>query len=172
MDETYIGGKAYGVGAGWRKKRKELKEVVVGIKQRDGDLRLIHTQDARLETLAQCIKLHVRSDVEAIMTDELGAYPGAIRLAGHDESKHFTVNHSKKIWAEGEITTNGIESAFSLFKRGVVGSFHHISAKHLHRYLNEFSHRFNRRKMPTRFNDLVSRSGQTSPLTYRELIGR
>ena len=111
-------------------------------------MRLIHTPDAKIETLAECLKLHVSSDVDAIMTDELPAYPKALMLAGHNEAKHFTVNHSHQIWVDGNVTTNGIESAFSLFKRGIVGSFHHVSGKHLHRYLNEFSHRFNRRKMP------------------------
>ena len=169
MDESYIGGTKRG-----RKYqgRRDHKACVVGIKQRGGDLRLIHAPDAKIETLARYLKLHVSSDVEAIMTDELPAYPKALEISGHDPDKHYTVNHSARIWAEGEITTNGIESAFSLFKRGIVGSFHHISAKHLHRYLNEFSHRFNRRKMPTRFNDLVSRSGQTSPLFYRDLVGK
>jgi transposase-like protein len=170
MDETYVGGKAAGAGHGWRKRQRELKQVVVGIKQRGGNLRLMHAPDARIETLAECLRLHVSRDVEAIMTDELPAYPAAIELAGHDEGKHRTVNHSAKVWVDGIATTNGIESAFSLFKRGIVGSFHSISAKHLHRYLSEFNHRFNRRKMPERFTDLVARSGRTGPLTYRELV--
>ena len=169
MDETYLGGKVRGK---TQREVKKLKQVVVGIKQRGGDLRLIHSPDAKIETLAENLKLHVSSNVDAIMTDELPAYPKALMLAGHDEAKHFTVNHSAQVWVDGNVTTNGIESAFSLFKRGVVGSFHHISAKHLHRYLSEFNHRFNRRKMPTRFNDLVSRSGQTSPLFYRDLVGK
>jgi transposase-like protein len=172
MDETYVGGKATGAGSGWRKRQKELKQVVVGIKQRGGELRLIHAPDAKIETLARYLKDHVSADVEAIMTDELPAYPKALILAGHDEGKHFTVNHSHKVWVDGIATTNGIESAFGLFKRGIVGSFHHVSAKHLHRYLSEFDHRFNRRKMPARFTDLVARSGRTSPLPYRELVGQ
>jgi transposase-like protein len=170
MDETYLGGKAIGAGSGWRKRQPKLKQVVVGIKQRGGKLRLIHAPDAKIETLAGCLKQHVSADVTAIMTDELPAYPAALRMAGHGEEKHFTVNHSAKVWVDGIVTTNGIESAFSLFKRGIVGSFHHVSAKHLHRYLSEFDHRFNRRNMPTRFIDLVSRTGQTSPLPYRELV--
>jgi len=63
--------------------------------------------------------------------------------------KHKTLNHSREIWVDGSTTTNGIESAFSLFKRGVIGSFHQISIKHLHRYLSEFETRFNARKQTT-----------------------
>jgi transposase-like protein len=168
MDECYLGGKVRGK---TQREVKKLKQVVVGIKQRGGDLRLIHAPDAKIETLAGCLERHVSLDVDAIMTDELPAYPRAVALAGHDGAKHKTVNHSARVFVDGDITTNGIESAFGLFKRGVVGSFHHISAKHLHRYLSEFDHRFNRRKMPARFTDLVARSGRTSPLPYRELVG-
>jgi transposase-like protein len=169
MDESYLGGKIRGK---TQREVKKLKQVVVGIKQRGGNVRLIHAPDAKIETLAGYLKQHVSADVTAIMTDELPAYPKALRLSGHDEEKHYTVNHSAEIWVDGNVTTNSIESAFSLFKRGIVGSFHHVSAKHLHRYLSEFNHRFNRRKMPARFTDLVTRSGQTSPLPYRELVGR
>ena len=140
------------------------------MKQRGGNVRLIHAPNAKIETLAGIIEEHVSADVAQIMTDELPAYPAALRLAGHDEGKHFTVNHGKQIFVEGNVTTNGIESAFSLFKRGIIGSYHHVSAKHLHRYLSEFDHRFNRRKTPTKFIDLVTRTGQTSPLPYRKLV--
>jgi transposase-like protein len=168
MDETYIGGKIKN--KHWKRKEFNTKQVVVGMKQRGGNVRLIHAPNAKIETLAGIIEEHVSADVAQIMTDELPAYPAALRLAGHDEGKHFTVNHGKQIFVEGNVTTNGIESAFSLFKRGIIGSYHHVSAKHLHRYLSEFDHRFNRRKTPTKFIDLVTRTGQTSPLPYRKLV--
>jgi transposase-like protein len=167
MDESYVGGKRRG-----RKYqgRKDHKQCVVGIKQRNGELRFFHAPDAKIETLAKYLKDNVSADVDAIMTDELPAYPKALRLSGHDAEKHKTVNHSKDVYVIGDITTNGIESAFSLFKRGVVGSFHKISIKHLQRYLNEFQHRFNHRKSDDRFEAMVSRTGQTSPLPYHALI--
>jgi hypothetical protein len=56
MDETCIGGKAKGVGNSWRRRHKKLKQVVVGIKQRNGDLRFFHTIDAKLGTLAKYIR--------------------------------------------------------------------------------------------------------------------
>jgi transposase-like protein len=170
MDETYLSGKARGAGSNWRRRQKELKQVVVGIKERGGRVKMIHAPDAKIETLAKYLKEHVSADVEAIMTDELPAYPKALRLSGHDANKHFTVNHSAKIYVDGNITTNGIESAFSLFKRGVIGSYHRISIKHLHRYLSEFETRFNQRKSADRFGSTVSAMLHGTPMPYRELV--
>lgn len=166
MDETYLGGRAKG--RDWRK-RKDAKLVIVGIKQRAGNLRLIHAPDAKIETLAKYLKEHVSADVEAIMTDELPAYPKALRLSGHDGAKHKTVNHTAKIYVDGNITTNGIESAFSLFKRSVIGSFHRLSIKHLHRYLSEFETRFNARKADDRFNPTLRAMLSVEPMPYAEL---
>ena len=115
-------------------------------------MRLIHAPDAKIETLARYLKEHVSANVEAIMTDELPAYPKALRLSGDDVMKHKTVNHTAKIYVDGDITTKGIESAFSLFKRAFIGSFHRVSIKHLHRCLSEFETRFNARKAEDRFN--------------------
>lgn len=170
MDETYLGGKAHGAGSNWRRRQKELKQVIVGIKERGGRVRMFHAPDAKIETLAKYIKEHVSADVEAIMTDELPAYPKALRLALVDKNKHFTVNHSAKIYVEGNITTNGIESAFSLFKRAVIGSYHRISIKHLHRYLSEFETRFNARKADDRFNPTLRRMLGVEAMPYAELI--
>ncbi len=170
MDETYLGGKALGAGSDWRRRQKELKQIIVGIKERGGRIKMIHAPDAKIETLAQYIKDHVSADVEAIMTDELPAYPRALRLSGHDAGKHFTVNHSAKIYVDGNITTNGIESAFSLFKRAVIGSYHRISIKHLHRYLSEFETRFKARKADDRFNPTLRRMLGVEPMPYAELV--
>ena len=62
------------------------------------------------------------------------------------------------------------ESAFSLFKRGIVGSFHKISIKHLHRYLSEFEMRFNERENPEGFELVVSRAAKTATMPYRQLV--
>jgi transposase-like protein len=168
MDETYLGGKIRN--RQWRRPEFNTKQVVVGIKQRGGKLRLFHAPDAKIETLAAYIKEHVSADVEAIMTDELPAYPKALRIAGQDEIKHKTVNHSAEIYVDGDVTTNGIESAFSLFKRGVIGSFHRISIKHLHRYLSEFETRFNGRLADDRFEPTLRRMLGIEPMPYAELI--
>ncbi len=99
------------------------------------------------------------------------AYPKALRLSGHDVEKHRTVNHSREIWVDGNTTTNGIESAFSLFKRGVIGSFHKISIKHLHRYLSEFETRFNARKADDRFNPHAQGDARSRAYALRGIGG-
>ena len=167
MDETYLGGKVHGK---TMREAKKAKLVIVGIKQRGGNVRFFHAPDAKIETLAKYLKEHVSADVEYIMTDELPAYPKALRLSGHDIEKHRTVNHSAEIWVDGNTTTNGIESAFSLFKRGVIGSFHKISIKHLHRYLSEFETRFNGRKADDRFEPVLRNMLGVEPMPYVELI--
>ncbi|MFC5864268.1 IS1595 family transposase [Acidicapsa dinghuensis] len=169
MDETYVGGKGHGIGRSWHK-RFENKEVVVGIKERGGRVRMFHTTDAKIETLAKFLKEHVSADVEAINTDELRAYPKALRLSGHAPEKHMTVNHSKNVYVDGNATTNGIESAFSLFKRAIIGSYHQVSIKHLHRYLSEFETRFNARKEKDRFNPTLRRMLGVEPMPYAELV--
>ncbi|MGB0064827.1 MAG: IS1595 family transposase [Terracidiphilus sp.] len=167
MDETYLGGKVHGK---TQREVRQIKQVIVGIKERGGRIKMIHAPDAKIETLAKYIKEHVSADVEAIMTDELPAYPKALRLSGQSADKHFTVNHSAKIYVDGNITTNGIESAFSLFKRAVIGSYHRISIKHLHRYLSEFETRFNARKAEDRFEPTLRRMLGTDHLSYAELV--
>jgi transposase-like protein len=168
MDETYLGGKIHN--RHWRRPEFNTKQVIVGIKQRGGSVRFFHAPDAKIETLAKYLKEHVSADVDYIMTDELPAYPKALRLSGHDLEKHRTVNHSAEIWVDGNTTTNGIESAFSLFKRGVIGSFHKISIKHLHRYLSEFETRFNGRNADDRFEPVLRNMLGIEPMPYAELV--
>lgn len=165
VDETYIGGKQKG------HRRKILnKEVVVGIRERGGDLRLIHVEDSTAPTLSREIKNHVDPKVKMIVTDELTAYPSAMIGAGIKGGQHETIKHKEKIYVRGEVHTNTVESAFSLFKRGLTGAFHKVSLKHLQRYLNEFSFRFNNRKNPDLFGMTVRRMALAGNLPYAKLI--
>jgi len=79
------------------------------------------------------------------MTHEWAAYPAAFIASGIKGGKHETIRHKDKIYVRGDVHTNTVESAFSLFKCGLMGAFHKVSLKHLQRYLNEFSFRFNNR---------------------------
>jgi transposase-like protein len=167
MDETYVGGKMRG--KHWKRRENNTKQVVIGIKQRNGDLRFFHAEDAKQGTLAKYIKENVSQDVEVIMTDELPAYPGAIVQAGHKGVPHKTVNHTAKVYVDGDITTNGIESAFSLLKRGIIGSWHKVSAKHLEAYLEEMTFRFNRRGRSDLFVDTLRHMITADPLTFENL---
>jgi transposase-like protein len=168
VDETYIGGKVYGKGSQGRSLK--TKEVVIGIKQRKGELRFFHAEDVKAGTLAKYIKENVSEDVDIIMTDDFCSYPFALDRAGHSRDKHRTIKHSSGVYVEGDITTNGIESAFSLLKRGIVGTWHKISAKHLSAYLDEMTFRFNNRENPYLFRDTMQKLIETPVLEYKNLI--
>ena len=81
------------------------------------------------------------------------------------------MNHSQQWVVPGSrIHTNTVESSFSLLKRGLIGSFHRVSIKHLHRYLTEFEYRFNARRDAERFEKTVSEMLQTKPMPMKQLI--
>jgi transposase-like protein len=166
MDETYIGGKQTGKGVRYGKNQKE---VVIGIRQRGGDLRFFHAADAKSGTLAKYIKENISTDVEVIMTDELTGYPSAMIEAGIHKRQHKTVNHKAKEYVRGDAYTNTVESAFSLLKRGIVGTWHKISEKHLQAYLDEMTFRFDRRKNPHLFTDTLRHMITASTLTFEKL---
>ena len=170
IDETYIGGKARG--KAWRRLDND-KEIVIGIRQRStegkpGEVRFFHAEDARKGTLTKYIQEHISRDVDVIVTDDLPAYPSAV-----GGIEHKTVNHTAKEYVRYEdgfcVTTNTIESAFSLLKRGIIGSWHKISAKHLAAYLTEMEFRFNRRKSPYLFQDTLRHMVTADPLTFDRL---
>ncbi len=160
VDETYVGGKP----RRWRVQQK--KQVVIGIRQRNGDLRLIRASNAKAKTVREIVNANVGGHVEVVMTDESMIYPFVLK---HFETKkHRTINHSKE-YAHGDIHTNTVESAFSLLKRGIVGTWHKVSAKHLPAYLDEMCFRFNNRKNPYLFRDTIIKLIQTPNLEYKEL---
>ncbi|MBZ5707460.1 MAG: IS1595 family transposase [Acidobacteriia bacterium] len=165
VDETYLGGKHRG-----HRGKMKSKDVVIGIRQRGGDLRFFQAENAGQDELAKHIKENVSPDLDMIVTDEWQGYPGAMISAGIHGSKHETIKHKEKIYVRGNVHTNTVESAFSLFKRGLTGSFHKISLKHLQRYLNEFSFRFNNRKSPDLFGMTVRRMALVGAMPYSQLI--
>jgi transposase-like protein len=162
VDETLIGGKAKGKGRGYRGN----KTLVAGALQRNGEIRLERVKDTTRETLHGFINRNVRDEAEAVYTDELASYLGI----ADDNTRHETVNHSKEVWVVGDVHTNGIENAWSLFKRSIIGAFHKMSSKHMDRYLEEFEWRFNNRKNPHIFLDTLRRIVRTPHMTYRELV--
>ena len=152
------------------------KEIVIGIRQRGGDLRLFHSQDAKSGTLAKFIRENISTTVSVIITDDASAYPPAIAadpLYGDYRGKHKTVKHSAGVYVAGDIHTNTIESAFSLLKRGIMGSFHHVSVKHLNRYCDEFSFRWNHRGVNDGRRTIAAIKGaEGKRLMYKTSIGR
>lgn len=167
IDETFIGARQRGHQhkAGHPECKKQ---VVIGIRQRGGDLRFFHAEDVKSGTLARYIRENVSADVDVIMTDEFQGYPKALHDAGV-LAEHKTIKHKDGIYVDGDIYTNTVESAFSLLKRGIMGTWHKISAKHLTAYLDEMTWRFNNRKNPYLFRDTMLKLIHSDNLEYKEL---
>jgi transposase-like protein len=165
MDETYVGGHKRHVGSGY----VGNKTMVLGALQRGGEIRLrVETKKKRgdKKVLHAFVKETTRPDTSRIFTDDNPGYKGI----GDADTEHQSVNHSEEEWVRGDVSTNGIEGVWSLFKRSIVGSYHQVSAKHLDRYLEEFEWRFNQRENPFLFRDTLTRLVQTEKMEYKELI--
>ncbi|MGH9684859.1 MAG: IS1595 family transposase [Candidatus Acidiferrales bacterium] len=165
MDETFVGGKNW-----WQGKNSlhQGKEVVIGIRQRGGDLRFFHAKDARSGTLEKYIRENLSEDVEILYTDDWKAYRSAAKHLRKD-GKHKTIRHKLRVYAKGDVYTNTVESAFSLLKRGIMGTWHQISAKHLQAYCEEMTFRFNRRENPNLFVDTLRHMVTAPVLTFEKL---
>jgi transposase-like protein len=167
MDETYIGGVNRGKG---KDARWENKENVIGIRQRGGDLRFFHAADVKSGTLEKFIRENISEDVEVLFTDDFNAYRSAAKHLRKD-GRHKTIRHKLHVYVRGDIHTNTVESAFSLLKRGILGTWHKVSAKHLQAYCEEMSFRFNRRKRSDLFIDTLRHMVTAPALTFEKLTG-
>ncbi|HEY3296226.1 MAG TPA: IS1595 family transposase [bacterium] len=163
VDETYVGGKKTGR---WSQGRSEKKTPVLAMIERDGRAYSRKIPDATKDTLHRAIKETVLPD-SRIMTDEWKSYGG---IGKHFEGGHQTVCHSRGEYARGDVNTNSAEAYFALLKRGVHGTFHHVSKKHLGRYCHEFSFRWSFRKVTDaeRCDSVIANMGGKR-LTYSKL---
>ena len=145
VDETFWGnnGKQRKGARGYDHKMK-----VVSLVERGGKKRSVHVADVTAATLKGVLKEHVANEAR-LMTDDSNIYT----KVGREFAEHGVVNHSAKEYVRGDVTTNTVESSFSLLKRGLIGTFHHVGEQHLQRYVTEFDFRWNTR---TRlgFNDV------------------
>ena len=142
--------------------------MVVGAIQRGGPVRMKaekRSKNPSQQIIREFIAETTEPDTERIYTDEHPAYFG---IEDHD-TKHESVNHRAKEYVRGDVHTNSIENAWSLFKRSVVGSYHKVSEKHLDAYLDEFEWRFNNRKNPYLFRDTILKLIASSNLEYKKL---
>ena len=160
VDETYVGGRprnpsiqalramSYTERKPWWQERERAKgrgtkkPPVVALVERGGNVRAQVIADVSGKTLHRAIRENVRASA-AIHTDELSSYHG---IGRHFAGGHHTVRHSIREYARGDVHVNTAESFFALLKRGLIGTFHAVSKKHLHRYVNEFAFRWNHRK--------------------------
>jgi transposase-like protein len=154
VDETFVGGKAYnkhgGRSRGGRGGLGSGKFVVVGAVQRKGNVvaRVINTVSA--EVLTGFVREAVSNKVSLIVTDEWTGY----RKLKH-EFPHSVIKHTAGEYVNGAVHTNTIEGFWSIFKRGVVGTFHKVSRKYLPLYVAEFQFRYNNRENPDIFGEAI-----------------
>lgn len=150
------------------KPKKQKADVVLGMIERGGQLRLVPVADEKMSSVEPVMQKHISQNA-FLQTDKYMTYDiiGRRNFAAHRMIDHI------RTYAEGENHTNTIENAFSLLKRGVYGTFHKVSIKHLGRYCNEFSYRFNRRHSQEQmFGETVKRLVNGRPLQYKELIAK
>jgi transposase-like protein len=144
-DEVYLGGRPRYVSRANMGLHADSKTPVVGIVQRDGDVRFRVMPRVTAENISQFLAENADHTCRLI-TDDSNAYKtlGKKFAGGHGVVKHKTKQYVKP---GTDIHSNTIEGVFSLIQRGIMGTFHSVSAKHLGNYLNEFQFRWNTRKV-------------------------
>jgi hypothetical protein len=170
VDETHVGGKPRHRQGEQPKKKGPSgnKAKVIALVERGGRVKSWPIADVTAKTLKGAILDHV-SSAASIQTDQLMSYKGVGKWF---DGGHETVNHAKFEYARGDVSTNEVESYFALLKRGITGSFHSVSKQHLHRYCDEFSFRWNERKVPDAARtEKAIRCAEGKRLTYKQPIG-
>ena len=137
-DETYIG-RAQDKRISRRSVRSK-HAVLTLVDRRTGEARSFHVASAASEEIAPIVRANISKEAR-LMTDQGTWY----KKLGAEFGSHETVDHSKDEYVRGDVTTNTVENYFSVFKRGMRGTYQHCAEKHLHRYLAEFDFRYNNR---------------------------
>jgi transposase-like protein len=142
-DETYIGGKETNKHRS-KHNSKNIggmgKEIVFSLVERNGRVRSHHVPSVTAKTLRPILVAQLDAKT-FLMTDDAGQYRHM-----HKDFAHEVVNHGIGEYVRGEAHTNTVEGYFSVLKRGITGTFHHVSQQHLKRYLAEFDFRYNERE--------------------------
>jgi transposase-like protein len=171
-DETYFGTKEK-VTTRTKKGKPGLasKRAVVALVERGGEVRMFHIERATKANI-RGVLVRNASRESILLTDESNLYT----YTGEEYARHRTVHHSSGEYVRYDepdyvIHTNTVENVFSVFKRGMKGVYQHCSEKHLHRYLNEFGFRYNKRS-GLGFSDAervtaIIRGAEGKRLTYR-----
>lgn len=146
VDETFVGGKNKN-----RHKNKKVKNApgrtfkdkvpVFGMKKRGGEVRTVVIKDTTKKSLRPVIREHIKEGT-VLYSDDWGAYDTLYRRYKYD-----SIDHSKGRYREGDVCTNGIESFWSHLKRMIIGIYHYVSPKHLQKYCDEITFRYNTRNL-------------------------
>ena len=164
-DETFVGGKNKNRHANKKVHgTSEDKSPVLGMLQRNGNLKAVHVPNTTTETLSTEI-INTIKEGATLYTDEYSSYKALKRIYDHQ-----FVKHSRKQYVKGRVHTNTIEGFWSILKRGIFGVYHFTSKKHLQLYVDEFVFRYNTRtnSEAVRFNTLLG--NLENRITYKELI--
>ncbi len=156
-DETWVGGLKRNMHSSKRHNPHERgpymtnKIQVIGAIARKGNVVCQMIEDAGFDTHERFVRNVVSRNVSLVATDGASHY----RHLG-ENLPHESVNHAKEEYVRGRVHTQSIESFWSLLKRGIIGNYHKVSAKYLPLYLNEFTFRFNNRKNPEIFDEIIA----------------
>jgi transposase-like protein len=173
-DETYFGKPDIPIatkvsGKPFRHARKSHRNLrpIIALVERGGEVRSFHVPSAHMGEVVGIVRKNIAKE-SRLHTDESPLY----KRVGTEFSAHETVKHVEKEYARGDVTTNTVESYFSVFKRGMRGVYQHCKEKHLHRYLAEFDFRYNYRAS-LGYNDTdrtiaAVRGGEGKRLTYHQ----
>jgi transposase-like protein len=145
---------------------KDLRPIVALV-ERGGRVRSYALGNVTSGNLALALQQVARNS--HLMTDESRLY----QRVGKEFAQHSTVNHGRKEYARGNVTTNTVEGYFAILKRGLIGTYHHVDSRHLQRYLTEFNFRYNNRQSlgvsDQERSDLALKQIAGKRLTYRPI---
>lgn len=168
VDETFVGGKASNMHKSRFKKKKHLilenKTIVVGAVSREGMIIIQPLKDRKTPSLREFVNKHIEPQ-STLITDEYKSYKPIGK-----SFNHLVIQHRLGEYKNGIAHTNTIEGFWSILKRGIIGIYHYVSAKHLARYCHEFSYRYNSRKISDTERFMITMKNIHGRLKYEDLI--